>query len=218
MLELNDPLWNKLRTMFCKEHVPTLLSALAASWDDQTANTLLWGELWHQNTCCGATYAAIPHLLKIAEPEENRHQRLEIALFLGQVLDSSPRQDPADQSEDGDLQPLPEAFAGWAMEPVNASDMEKMRSIKAEFYSALPAIRAVCERALHEHLEDYEVVRYLLSGIAAADGLTGIASLLNGGCDGPFKCASCGWGYEFIRFGERVAVYADTPRGTPHED
>jgi len=33
MLELNDPLWNKLRTMFGDERVPTLLSALTASWD-----------------------------------------------------------------------------------------------------------------------------------------------------------------------------------------
>ena len=39
-------------------------------------------------------YAAVPHLLKIAEPQENRHQRLEIAYFLSQVaLDADPRQD-----------------------------------------------------------------------------------------------------------------------------
>ena len=37
MLELNDPLWNKLRTMFGDERVPILLSSLAASWDDETA-------------------------------------------------------------------------------------------------------------------------------------------------------------------------------------
>jgi len=45
MLELNDPLWNKLATMFRKEHVPTLLSALALSWNDETESTLLWGDL-----------------------------------------------------------------------------------------------------------------------------------------------------------------------------
>jgi hypothetical protein len=85
MLELSDPLWNKLDTMFRDEHVPTLLSALAASWNEETANTLPYGELWHQQTCCRATYAAVPHLLNIAEPEENRHQQRDIALFLGQV-------------------------------------------------------------------------------------------------------------------------------------
>ena len=94
MLDLNDPLWDKLETMYGNEHVPTSLSALAASWNGETASTLLWGELWHQNSCCGATYAAVPHLLKIAEPQENRHQRLEIAYFLSQVaLDADPRQD-----------------------------------------------------------------------------------------------------------------------------
>jgi len=206
MLELNDPLWDKLVTMFRNDHVPTLLSALAASWDDETADTLLWGELWHQQTCCGATYAAVPHLLKIAEPEQNRHQRREIALFLGQVA-----LDTGDRSEDKEPQALPETFEGWAIGPVSASEREKMRSIGAEFHSALPAIRALCERAL---LENWEADRYLLSGIAAADGLIGIASLLNHGCDGQFMCASCGCGYEFIRFGERIAVYADTP----HED
>src|SRR5262252_7146310 len=112
MLELNDPLWDRLVTMFRNDHVPTLLSALAASWDEETADTLLWGELWHQQSCCSAT----------------------------------------------------------------------------------------------------QVGRYLLSGVAAADGLIGIASLLNRGCDGQFMCASCGCGYEFIRFGERIVVYADTPR------
>jgi hypothetical protein len=122
----------------------------------------------------------------------NRHQRLEIALFLGQVaLDTDPRQNPADYSKAGELQALPETFVGWAIGPVNVSDLEKMGLIKAEFYSALPAVRALCERAL---LENWEVDRYLLSGIAAADGLIGIASLLNHGCDGQFTCASCGWG------------------------
>lgn len=216
MLELNDPLWDKLRTMFGNERVPTLLSALAASWDDKTASTLQ-GELWHQNTCCGATYAAVPHLLKIAEPEENRHQRRETALFLSQVaVNTDPRQGPGDQFEDRELRAL---ILGCASEPVNASDLEKMRSIMAEFYSALPAIRALCERAL---LENGEVDCYLLSGIAAADGLIGIARLLNissiYGDEGWFRCSSCGWGYEFIRFGERFAVYADTPRGAPHDD
>src|SRR5262245_13257397 len=117
MLELNDALWDKLGTMFGNEHVPTLLSTLAASWTDETESTLLWGELWHQNTCCGATYAAVPYLLKIAEPEENRHQRLRIALFLGQVvLDAGPRPDTGDQFEDEELRTL---IVGCAIEPVN---------------------------------------------------------------------------------------------------
>jgi hypothetical protein len=78
MLELYDPLWDKLG-----EHIPTMLSGLAASWDDEIAKSLLFDDLCHQETCYGATYAAIPHLLKIAEAEESRRQRREIAFFLG---------------------------------------------------------------------------------------------------------------------------------------
>jgi hypothetical protein len=72
MLELIDTLWNKLDDAHRDEHIPTMLSSLAASWDE-TASEFLYGTLWYQGSCNGATYAAIPHLLKIAGPEENRH-------------------------------------------------------------------------------------------------------------------------------------------------
>jgi len=127
-----------------------LLSTLAASWDDKTAKTLLWLELWHQNTCCGATYAAVPHLLKIAEPEENGRQRWEIALFLGQVaLDTGPRQGPGGPSGDGEVRAL--IVGPYAIDPVNASGLEKMRSIMVEFYSALPAIES-CANARYSKM------------------------------------------------------------------
>src|SRR5215831_17990440 len=238
MLELSDPLWNKLDHAHRDKHIPTLLSKLSVSWNDEAAISLLWGSLCHQETCYGATYAAIPHLLKIAEPDANRHQRREIALFLGFVALCA-------QSEDGVLQGLPETLEGWdrkldcfrylverlerpdrprreheqtellpryrkvlAVEPVNGGDLEKILLVKAEFFSALPAIRALCQRALLENLEDKKAVRHLLSGIAAADGLLSVASLLSDGDEGFFTCSSCGWGYDYIRFGERIAIYA----------
>jgi hypothetical protein len=252
VLDLSDPLLDKLDAAFRDEHIPTLLSALAVAWNDDTANSL-FGELWHQHSCYGATYAAVPHLLKIAEPEENRHQRREIALFLGLVaLDSRrPRANPDSQSDGVTLQGLPETLDGWdrkldcyrslvamlerpdrarteyelteslphyreilASELVNASDLEKILTIKADFFSALPAIRALGERALLENLEETDAVRYLLSGIAAADGLLDLARLLHYGDDGLFECGTCGWGYEFGRFGERIAVYAE--EADPH--
>jgi hypothetical protein len=80
MLELHDPHWDKLG-----EHVPAIISELAASWDDEAAKSLLYDDLCHQETCYGATYAAIPHLLKIAELDENRHQWWEIAVSVGFV-------------------------------------------------------------------------------------------------------------------------------------
>jgi hypothetical protein len=93
-----------------------LLADLAASWDREAANSLLWDCLCHQESCYGATYAAIPHLLKIAMPEENRLQRLEIALFLGFVAlcaHDLRHQVRARQFEDTVLQGLPETLEGW---------------------------------------------------------------------------------------------------------
>ena len=63
----------------------------------------------------------------------------------------------------------------------------------------------MCERALLEN-EDEEVAPYLLSGIAAADGLLSIARLLHDGDEGWFRCSSCGWDYDFMLSGDRIAV------------
>jgi hypothetical protein len=250
MLELSDPLWSKLDDAHRDRHIPTLLAELAASWDREAAKSLLWDCLCHQETCYGATYAAIPHLVKIADPEENRYQRLEIATFLGFVAlcaRDHHGQGRRRQLEDAVLQGLPETLEGWdrklhcfrdlvaalerpdrrsrfvqtellpryrqvlAIAPVNADDLEKILSIKAEFFSALPSIRALCELSLLENVEDKEAVRFLLSGIAAADGLLSIARLLNYGDEGLLQCTSCSQDYEFIRFGEQIAIYARDP-------
>jgi len=257
MLELADPLWDKLDDAQRDRDIPILLAELAASWDGEAAKSLLWDCLCHQQECYGATYAAIPYLLKIAEPEENRCQRREIALFLGFVALRARdfhHQVRGRQFEGAALQGLPETLEGWdrirdcfrghvawlerpdrphhyeqtlpryrrvvAIEPVNADDLEKILSIKAEFFSALPCIRALCERSLLEDVADKEAVFYLLSGIAAADGLLSIARLLNYGDEGLLQCTSCSQEYEFIRFGERIAIYATdpTPSAVRHAD
>jgi hypothetical protein len=96
-----------------------------------------------------------------------------------------------------------------AIGPVRAGDLKKIQSIKADFFSALPTIRAVCERALLENLQDKNAVSYLLSGIAAADGLLNLARLLNCRSEGRFKCPSCNWAYEYVQFDDRIAIYAD---------
>ncbi|VIO65988.1 hypothetical protein CI1B_10990 [Bradyrhizobium ivorense] len=86
MLALNDPLWTKLDDAHRDRDIPQLLARFSQAWDDEIAKSLLWDCLCHQGTCYGATYAAIPHLLEIAEPDGNRRERFEIALFAGFVV------------------------------------------------------------------------------------------------------------------------------------
>ena len=115
MLDLDDPLWRKLDDASYREFdIPKLLSLLAETWDGDQANSLFWDCLLHQETCYGATYAAIPHLLTIAEPGVNRHQRLEIAIFLGTIARCAFRgQYQICKGEQGPLEGLPETLDEW---------------------------------------------------------------------------------------------------------
>jgi hypothetical protein len=252
MLPLDDPLWKKLDDAHRDRDIPKLLSRLAKAWNDENANSLFWNCLCHQETCYGATYAAIPHLLRIAKPERNRHQRLEIAHFCGFVVLCA--LDPSRGSKF--LQGFPETVDEWdekldvfrslaehiedaggdisyhsyeqtelsrykkllAIGPVDVDDLDKIESIRADFFKALPKIRGLCERALLENLQDESVVRHLLGGVAAAGRLLDLARLLVYGPEGHFSCLSCDWCYEYILFGDRVAIYADErPSSQPHK-
>jgi hypothetical protein len=114
MLPLTDSLWRKLDDAYREQNVPELLLKLSQSWSDEDANDLFWGALCHQGTCYGATFAAIPHLLSIAEPETNHHQRREIAYFLGHVaLCTRSRRGDTDSEPDLFLEELPRTLAGW---------------------------------------------------------------------------------------------------------
>jgi hypothetical protein len=255
MLPLTDPLWKKLDDAHRDRDIPKLLFTLADAWDDEAANSLFWDCLCHQEKCYGATYAVIPHLLKIAEPKENLHQRLEIACFLAFVALCARKAQDGSEIDDGSLQGLPKTVEEWdakldcfrslassfagpgrshyertellpryrgilAIGPVDADDLEKISAIRLDFFSALPAIKALCERALLENLEDHDAIPHLLSGIAAAGGLLDLARLLTFRSSGWFRCSSCGWNHEYQRFADRVAIYADEvwPPTTPIRD
>lgn len=114
MLSLDDPLWKKLDDGQRDRSIPQVLVRLAEAWDMEAAKSLFWDCLCHQETCYGATYAAIPHLLRIAEPTENKVQRLEIALLAGFVALCAlqPRED-SKQSSDEPLLGLPLTTEGW---------------------------------------------------------------------------------------------------------
>jgi hypothetical protein len=245
MLPLDDLLWAKLDDAHRDRNIPKLLSALAKTWNNEKAISLFWDCLCHQETCYSATYAVIPHLLKIAKPEKNRDQRLEIAHFCGFVVLCA--LDPSRGSKY--LQGLPETVDEWdekldafrslaeriedaggdasyhektvefprykkllAIGPVDVDDLDKIESIRTDFFKALPKIRALCERALLESLQDESAVRHLLGGIAAADRLLDLARLLYYGPGGHFSCLSCNWRYQYILFGDRVATYANENR------
>ena len=107
MLPLDDPLWEKLDDAHRERDIPKLLSELAETWNDETANSLMGDCLYHQETCYGATYAAVPHFLKIAQPEMNRDQRLQIATFLGFVVLCALDPRKRSSSDDESLQGLP---------------------------------------------------------------------------------------------------------------
>lgn len=111
MLPLDHPLWKKLDDAHRDRDIPQLLAKLSGTWDDESAKSLFWDCLCHQGTCYGATYAAIPHLLKIAQVDANRHQRLEIALFCGYVVLNALK--PANQGEGQALSGLPHTLKEW---------------------------------------------------------------------------------------------------------
>ncbi len=217
MLELNDPLWQKLDDAFGDRDIPESLSRLAHEWDQEEALSLFWDCLCHQQTCYGATYAAVPHLLKIARPDANRSQRREIAVLLGFVAfcsfsreyDSIAERDEAFLLADGQGERLRHCNGMLKTGQADAAELEKLCSIRQDFIAAFPEMRALCERALLENPDDGNAKLDLLSGVAAADGLHDLASVLSCGEEGWFRCPTCDWGYEYILFGDRVALYAD---------
>lgn len=109
MLPLDHPLWKRLDDAHRDRDIPQLLASLSKAWDDESARSLFWDCLCHQGTCYGATYAAIPHLLTIAQVDANRHQRIEIALFCGYVVLNALRT----RGDDRELAGLPRTSEEW---------------------------------------------------------------------------------------------------------
>ena len=85
VLDLSDPLWRLLDDAHRDRDIPALLDRMARDWDAEAANGLFWDCLCHQDTCYGATYAAIPHLLRIAAAPPVPQATTDIAHFLGHV-------------------------------------------------------------------------------------------------------------------------------------
>jgi hypothetical protein len=243
MLALSDPLWCKLNTAYgFGKDVPLQLVALAERWDEDDARELMHGELIHQETCYGATYAAAPYLLKLAQPDNNVVQRMDIAVFLGHcALCAFRGQEPAHSARKS-LNGLALTLESWeqtrdtyrsllalgsdqrksvsyreivGLEPPGKHELEQFSAIRDSFIALLPEIGSLCERTFHEHLDDEYIPRYLLSGVAATENLSELAGLLDSGEDGSFRCAACGTSIDYIMFGDLMALYFENSDGGP---
>lgn len=84
-LPLRDPLWRKLDDAHRDRDIPAVLKSLSLEWEQDAATSLLWDCLCHQDTCYGATYAAIPHLMEIMEAPPSSNAQEELAHFLTHV-------------------------------------------------------------------------------------------------------------------------------------
>ncbi len=110
MLELDDPLWDKLDSAYGVMDVSAQIRRLSIEWLAEDADDLFYGALVHQGTCYAATYAAAPHLLALANEHAASDQRLEIALFLGKLVLSALGSSDA---QDGALPGLPLDLKAW---------------------------------------------------------------------------------------------------------
>ena len=81
MIELKSPRWSKLRQAYgAATDVPDLLQRLADG--DREAIWELYATICHQGTVYSASYAAVPHLAKIASATRRPRPRAEILTLL----------------------------------------------------------------------------------------------------------------------------------------
>lgn len=70
LLPLDSPQWRQLRHSYgSAENVPALIRALGVGEESKTAEAAwdtLWGEVHHQGDTYSATFATLPHIVRIA--------------------------------------------------------------------------------------------------------------------------------------------------------
>ena len=77
MIPLNSPIWSQLEHAYgCASDTPGLLRQLESHVEDESPEAEPWFSLWsslcHQGDVYHASFAAVPHILKIAEAHPNR--------------------------------------------------------------------------------------------------------------------------------------------------
>ncbi|MEO0913195.1 MAG: hypothetical protein AAFY59_09430, partial [Pseudomonadota bacterium] len=112
-LPFADPLWQKFDDAHRDRDIPSLLAGLSKKWDGHAANALFWDCLCHQDTCYGATYATIPHLLNIGATPPSQEALEDIAAFLGHVSRVAYEPEHACACDKTIPQGLQTDLAGW---------------------------------------------------------------------------------------------------------
>ena len=89
MLELDSPKWRNLSHAYgAASDVPQLIKQLKNAPPPKDENSEPWFTLWnslcHQNDVYTASYAALPHIVAVAESKPVKH-RLEFFSFIGAI-------------------------------------------------------------------------------------------------------------------------------------
>ncbi len=234
MIALDDPLWRKLCDAYATVDIPGQLRSLEERWDDDLADHLLYAALIHQETCYSATYAAMPHILKLAETHPDPKARGECAAWLAWLCVCA-ADEPSSGADPAKFPPgMPANDTEWrgvletkriARERLNGPDrdpfrgyhdlslpsdaeLEKIAQVAREFAAAHPRIAEVCANAYLASSDDGSLSTFLM-GIAAARGLLASARLLETPAEAHFSCPDCGTAYLWHRFDKRIAYYLE---------
>lgn len=139
MLELESPRWRELRQAYgTAEDIPRLLEVLDRANDEERRELWfgLWSTLCHQGDVYSASYAALPHLVRLAGGwgAERAAEALHLAgaIEVGRVTPGSPAlpEDLADAYREG-MEELPRVVAARIAEPWSADTTQVMSAVLA---------------------------------------------------------------------------------------
>lgn len=163
MLPLDSDRWSQLEHCCgSAKAVPKLLSQLES--DDPCALSELWDMLCHQYSVYSATFAAIPHVVRIA-PELSTELRDQCLMFVGSV-------------------------AIWA-EPYDLAGIDS--DVLDAYHQALKTAAQLSVEVAKDSEHDYITFIYVLRAVAALRGCVGPGKRLSGLIDEEFiaLCPNC---------------------------
>lgn len=147
MLALDSPLWAGLEHAYGEaSDIPALLEA--TEHGDEDAEEDLWASLWHEDEVFTASYAALPHLVRMVASERDT-----VSLWLLYLVAAIESARLADRGP-----PVPEDLRG-------------------PYHRALRSVPALAARLL-ERPRSEESCRIIFAAIAAAAGHPGLGEAI----------------------------------------